>query len=158
MACQVLNYEVVLASGQIVNANSKENADLFRALRGGGNNFGIVTRFDFPTFNQGPMYGGSVYYFAPSFPEQIQHLVDELQKPEPSKDTHLMVSTGYAAMFGPQMMCQNQLYHNYTEENPAVLRPFTSVSPQLDQLNSMRVLSLAEAAKEQAGDSPVIQR
>ncbi|KAK7953148.1 FAD-binding domain-containing protein [Apiospora saccharicola] len=154
----VINYEVVLASGEIVNANGKENVNLFRALRGGGNNFGIVTRFDFPTFEQGPMYGGSVYYFAPSFPEQIQHLVDELQKPEPSKDTHLMISTGYAAMFGPQMMCQNQLYHNHPEENPAVLRPFTSVSPQLDQLNSMRVLSLAEAAKEQAEDSPVIQR
>ncbi|KAK8137110.1 FAD-binding domain-containing protein [Apiospora sp. TS-2023a] len=147
-----------LALEEIVSANDKENADLFQALRGGGNNFGIVTRFDFPIFEQGPMYGGSVYYFAASFPEQIQHLVNELQKPDSSKDTHLMVSTGYAAMFGPQMMCQNQLYHNHPEENPAVLRPFTSVSPQLDQLNSMRVLSLVEAAKEQAGDSPVVQR
>ncbi|KAK8043757.1 FAD-binding domain-containing protein [Apiospora phragmitis] len=151
---QVINYEVVLASGEIVNANASTNADLWRALRGGGNNSGIVTRFDLPTFDQGPMYGGSVYYFAPSFPQQIQSLVDELQKPDPSKDTHLMISTRYAAMFGPQMMCQNQVYHNHPEENPAVLRPFTSVSPQLDQLNSMRVLSLTEAAKEQAGDSP----
>ncbi|KAK8070565.1 fad binding domain protein [Apiospora hydei] len=107
---------------------------------------------------EGPMYGGSVYYFAPSFPKQIECLVNELQKPDPSKGTHLMISTGYAAMFGPQMMCQNQVYHNHPEENPAVLQPFTSVSPQLDQLNSMRVLSLTEAAKEQAGDSPVIQR
>ncbi|KAK7946227.1 uncharacterized protein PG986_010548 [Apiospora aurea] len=154
----VINYEVVLASGEIVNANAETNADLWRALRGGGNNFGVVTRFDFATFDQGPMYGGSVYYFAPSFPQQIRHLVDELQKPDASKDTHLMISTGYAAMFGPQMMCQNQVYHNHPEENPTVLQPFTSLSPQLDQLNSMRVLSLTESAKEQAGDSPVIQR
>jgi FAD/FMN-containing dehydrogenase len=40
----VENFEVVLASGQIVNANSKTNSDLWRALRGGSNNFGIVTK------------------------------------------------------------------------------------------------------------------
>ncbi|PGG97257.1 hypothetical protein GX51_07407 [Blastomyces parvus] len=46
-ACDsVRNYEVVLTNGSIVNANRKENADLWRALKGGGSNFGIVTRFD----------------------------------------------------------------------------------------------------------------
>jgi FAD/FMN-containing dehydrogenase len=42
----VVNFEVVLANGTIVNANSTANADLWLALRGGGSNFGIVTRFD----------------------------------------------------------------------------------------------------------------
>ncbi|KAJ4289140.1 hypothetical protein N0V90_011482 [Kalmusia sp. IMI 367209] len=42
----VLNYEVVLANGTIVQANVDENSDLFKALKGGGPNFGIVTRFD----------------------------------------------------------------------------------------------------------------
>ncbi|KAF4636113.1 hypothetical protein G7Y89_g1974 [Cudoniella acicularis] len=42
----VINYEVVLANGQIVNANSDENSDLWKALKGGSSNFGIVTRFD----------------------------------------------------------------------------------------------------------------
>ncbi|KAJ3941553.1 uncharacterized protein N0V96_008265 [Colletotrichum fioriniae] len=54
-ACDsVVNYEVVLASGEIVNANASANADLWRALKGGSSNFGIVTRFDlqaFPTEN-----------------------------------------------------------------------------------------------------------
>lgn len=36
----VKNYEVVLADGQIVNANAKQNPDLWWALKGGGNNFG----------------------------------------------------------------------------------------------------------------------
>lgn len=31
----VVNFEVVLASGKVVNANAKENTDLWRALRGG---------------------------------------------------------------------------------------------------------------------------
>lgn len=42
----VVNFEVVLANGTIVQANVHENADLFKVLKGGGPNFGIVTRFD----------------------------------------------------------------------------------------------------------------
>ncbi|CRG89198.1 Bifunctional solanapyrone synthase [Talaromyces islandicus] len=42
----VRNFEVVLADGRIVDANENENSDLWRALKGGSNNFGIVTRFD----------------------------------------------------------------------------------------------------------------
>ncbi|KAH7304265.1 FAD binding domain-containing protein [Stachybotrys elegans] len=50
-ACDsVVNYEVVLVSGLVVNANATDNSDLFRALKGGGCNFGIVTRFDLEAF------------------------------------------------------------------------------------------------------------
>lgn len=44
-ADNVLEYEVVLASGEVVVANATENVDLFWALKGGGPNFGIVTKF-----------------------------------------------------------------------------------------------------------------
>jgi hypothetical protein len=37
--------------------------DLYFALRGGGNNFGIVTRFDLATFPQGDLWAGSQTYF-----------------------------------------------------------------------------------------------
>jgi FAD/FMN-containing dehydrogenase len=80
----VVNYQVVLASGQVVDTNEKENADLFKALRGGGNNFGVVTRFDMRTFKQGPFWGGSVFYFPEQFPGQIDALVDELIRPDAS--------------------------------------------------------------------------
>ena len=42
----VRGFSVVVANGSIVRANSKENTDLFWALRGGGGNFGIVTEFE----------------------------------------------------------------------------------------------------------------
>ncbi|CRG90184.1 Bifunctional solanapyrone synthase [Talaromyces islandicus] len=51
----VYEYEVVLANGTIVNANETHNQDLYFALRGGGNNFGIVTAFTVRTFAQGPV-------------------------------------------------------------------------------------------------------
>ena len=44
---QLTGAQVVTASGDVVEASASENADLFWALRGGGGNFGIVTRFDF---------------------------------------------------------------------------------------------------------------
>jgi hypothetical protein len=39
-------FHLVTADGSISRADSKENADLFWALRGGGGNFGIVTEFE----------------------------------------------------------------------------------------------------------------
>ena len=45
----IANFEVVLSDSSVVNANATSNPDLYRALRGGGNNFGIVTRFDMRT-------------------------------------------------------------------------------------------------------------
>lgn len=49
-ACdQVQNFEIVLADGHIVNANEKENSDLWKSLKGGSGNFGVITRFDLYT-------------------------------------------------------------------------------------------------------------
>ncbi|KAH7303064.1 hypothetical protein B0I35DRAFT_384423 [Stachybotrys elegans] len=145
----VVNYEVVLASGEVVNANENENADLFRALRGGGNNFGVVTRFDLRTFKQGPFWGGAVFYFPDQFPAQIKALVDELNKPHASEETHIMISLFFAAQMG-QVMGLNQVYYTQEVENPPEIQPFVAMQPQMDQLNSMRMTTVKAAAEEQA--------
>src|SRR4051794_36889868 len=43
----LLAAELVTVDGEVVTASAEENADLFWALRGGGGNFGVVTRFEF---------------------------------------------------------------------------------------------------------------
>ncbi|GAW20870.1 hypothetical protein ANO14919_103820 [Xylariales sp. No.14919] len=148
----VINYEVALASGDIVNANAEENMDLWLALRGGGNNFGIITSIRMRTFKQGPFYGGSLYYLGSKFPGQVEALVTELQKPDASDKTHFMVSMGWTSAFGTDPVCINQLYYNEAVENPSALEPFTPLDAQLPGLNTLRIHTLPEAAKEQAGE------
>ncbi|KAL6697232.1 FAD-binding domain-containing protein [Trichoderma pleuroticola] len=58
----VYGYEVVLASGKVVYATESSYPDLWLALKGGSNNFGIVTRFDLATFSLGNMWYSDLSY------------------------------------------------------------------------------------------------
>ncbi|KAF9024792.1 hypothetical protein BDP27DRAFT_1410908 [Rhodocollybia butyracea] len=56
----ILNYELVLSNGTILNANSSSHPDLFWALKLGSSNFGIVTRFDVRTYPLKPHVWGGI--------------------------------------------------------------------------------------------------
>ncbi|KAL9110086.1 MAG: hypothetical protein Q9227_005279 [Pyrenula ochraceoflavens] len=58
-------YEVILASGSLITASASTSSDLWRALKGGGNNFGIVTRFKVRSFPSTAIWSGFLYL--PSF-------------------------------------------------------------------------------------------
>lgn len=70
-ACDnVASYDVVLASGIQVTASPSSNSDLYWALRGGGNNFGIVVNFNYEAISLpgGQLWGGTRVYTEDQFP------------------------------------------------------------------------------------------
>ena len=52
--------EIVTADGRIRTVNAQQDAELFWALRGGGGNFGVVTRFTLRLHQVGPMVTGGM--------------------------------------------------------------------------------------------------
>jgi FAD/FMN-containing dehydrogenase len=60
----LLEAEMVLASGESVRASADEHPDLYWAIRGGGGNFGVVTSFLFRLHPVGTVIGGPTFWRA----------------------------------------------------------------------------------------------
>ncbi|MET0127110.1 MAG: FAD-binding oxidoreductase [Solirubrobacterales bacterium] len=58
----LIGADVVLANGEQVRASADENPDLFWGLRGGGGNFGVVTRFEFRLHEVGTVIAGPTFW------------------------------------------------------------------------------------------------
>ncbi|KAL9603056.1 MAG: hypothetical protein Q9219_001420 [cf. Caloplaca sp. 3 TL-2023] len=142
---QVINFEVVLASGRIVDANATSNSDLWFALKGGSNNFGIVTRFDLEIFRQGKVWGGSVYNPISTVPQQIQAFVEFNNATSFDKNAAMINTYGYTSQLGTWAVT-NLLVYTQDEVNPDVLRPFTDIQPQLG--NTTRLTNLGDITFE----------
>lgn len=61
----LVSAEVVTTDGRIVTASAAENPDLHWALRGGGGNFGIVTRFTFALHDLPPLAQATLLCWTP---------------------------------------------------------------------------------------------
>jgi FAD/FMN-containing dehydrogenase len=57
----LVSVEIVTADGRILVASATEHPDLFWAVRGGGGNFGVVTRFQFRLYPVSTVLGGIVF-------------------------------------------------------------------------------------------------
>lgn len=79
--------EVVLASGEVVNASEQEHADLFWALRGGGGNFGVVTEFEFKTTRVGPRVQLGALFYGLDQGTQLLRFVDRFSRGLPDDFT-----------------------------------------------------------------------
>ena len=131
-----MNLEVVLADGSIINANARENSDLFRALKGGSGNFGIVTRFDLQTFPQADFWGGFLSYPSSTVPEQLIAFAGFMDQAKSDPHATLICALGYVGAYDT-VMVSNGLHYTKPVENPPILLPFTKIQPQLQ--NSMRI-------------------
>jgi len=73
----LLAAEVVTADGQLLHVDDQSDPDLFWALRGGGGNFGVVTRFQYRLHEVGTVTGGLLVL--PATPEVVAGFVAEAE-------------------------------------------------------------------------------
>ncbi|GGI07404.1 FAD-binding oxidoreductase [Isoptericola cucumis] len=69
----LLGAEVVTADGEVLRVDAEQHPDLFWALRGGGGNFGVVTRFRFALGEVSDVVGGVM--LLPATPASVAGLV-----------------------------------------------------------------------------------
>ncbi|KAM9883721.1 FAD binding domain-containing protein [Verticillium dahliae] len=104
-ACDdVVNYEVVLADGSVVNANKHDNPRLFKALKRGGSNLGIVTRFDMATFPKKIMYGGIMFIDWKHKDELVDSMIEVISDSEEKPGDSMIVMYAYNASAAAPMM------------------------------------------------------
>ncbi|KAK0184506.1 FAD dependent oxidoreductase [Armillaria mellea] len=60
----VVAYELVAPNASVVTVTEGNDPDLFFSLKGGFNNYGVVTRFTLKAYPQGPVWGGVSTYNA----------------------------------------------------------------------------------------------
>ncbi|KAH7055989.1 hypothetical protein B0J12DRAFT_776808 [Macrophomina phaseolina] len=114
----ILEVEMVLPNATIITANEHCNPDLFFAIRGGGNNFGIVTRFILKTVSLGKVYGGQKFYS----PDKMDALIDASYNLMMSNDPDIAYWTGYIWMPAKNatLALSQLMYTQDVKESPAI--------------------------------------
>ncbi|OTA98692.1 hypothetical protein M426DRAFT_69295 [Hypoxylon sp. CI-4A] len=130
LACDnVVNFEVVLANGSLVNANDKLNSDLFWALKGGANNFGIVTSFKLSTYPIRDVWGGVKAYSLESLPALLKAALEYQSSPRKDPYANFMMQ-GFPtnSSFG---IIMNMVYLK-PEVSPPAFEPFYHINTTSD--------------------------
>ncbi|KAJ0123761.1 hypothetical protein J7T55_012230 [Diaporthe amygdali] len=116
-------FEIVLADGSIVEASEVQNKDLFRGLRGGANNFGIVTRVDLRTFKQGPVWAATIYSPLSTVDDQIKIFANLLAAEDYDENASFFTGFGYSQT-NKMTVVVNNLVYTKAVENPSYYQGF----------------------------------
>jgi FAD/FMN-containing dehydrogenase len=134
----LLAAELVTAEGELLRADAESHPDLFWALRGGGGNFGVATRFQFRLHEVGTIVGGPL--FLPAAPDVIAGAVAAATA-APAE-----LSTIFNVMPGPPMPFLPEEYHGKpvvmglmaycgsVEEADGVFAPFRALAEPIADL------------------------
>lgn len=139
----LLAAEVVTADGQLRRVDAESHPDLFWAIRGGGGNFGVATRFQFRTHQVDTVVGGML--ILPATPDVIASFIAEAE----AAPEELSIIAN--AMFAPPMPFIPEAYHGrlifllmpvYAGEAEAgerAMAPFRALAtPLADMVRPMR--------------------
>ena len=138
----LLAAEIVTADGQLLRVDAETHPDLFWALRGGGGNFGVATRFQFRLHELGTIMGGML--MLPATPEVIQSFIAEAEAAPEELSTIANVMPAPPMPFVPAeyhgqlILMALMVYAGAPEAGQRVLAPFRALAtPLVDMLRPM---------------------
>lgn len=103
----VTKYELVKPDGVVEDVTQESDSELFFALKGGYNNFGIVTRFTLKTFPQSKVWGGTMVYTRDKF-DEVNSATHKFATQV--TDTKASILTTYTATLGIPAVLQFLFY------------------------------------------------
>jgi len=135
----LLAAEIVTADGRLLQADAEDHPDLFWAIRGGGGNFGVATRFQFRLHEVTTVVGGLLVL--PATPEVIASFIAEAEAAPDELSTIANVMPAPPLPFLPEeqhgklVIFAMLAYAGVIEAGERALRPFrTLASPIADML------------------------
>jgi FAD/FMN-containing dehydrogenase len=138
----LLAAEIVLADGRLLQVDSERNADLFWAIRGGGGNFGVVTRFKFRLHPVDTVTGGMLVL--PATAEAIAGFIAAAEAAPEELSTIGNVMTAPPMPFIPEehhgqiVMLAMLVHAGSTEDGEQAVAPFRALAtPLADMVRPM---------------------
>jgi FAD/FMN-containing dehydrogenase len=139
----VLAAEIVTADGELLKVDSESHPELFWAIRGGGGNFGVATRFKFRLHEVGTIVGGMLVL--PASPETIASFIAEAQAAPEELSTIANVMVAPPMPFLPKevhgelIILAMMVYAGEdVDEGERVIAPFRALAePVVDMLKPM---------------------
>jgi FAD/FMN-containing dehydrogenase len=135
--------EIVTASGEILHVDENSHPDLFWALRGGGGNFGVVTKFKYKLHKLGECYGGML--LLPATPEVIAGFTDIARKAPNELSTIANLMPTFPMPFVPEAfhgklsLMVLMVYAGDPSEGEKVIAPIRALAePIADMVKPMR--------------------
>lgn len=139
----LLAVELVTADGELLYVDADSHPDLFWALRGGGGNFGVVTRFKYQLQALPQAYGGLL--FLPGTPEALYGFIEAAEAAPDELSTILNVMVAPPMPFIPQehhgklIMMAMMLYAGDPADAEQVIAPFRNLAtPLADMLRPIQ--------------------
>jgi FAD/FMN-containing dehydrogenase len=139
---QLLAAEVVTADGELHHVDAESEPDLFWAIRGGGGNFGVATRFRFRLHEIDTIVGGML--ILPATPEVIASFVAEAEAAPDELSTIANVMAAPPLPFVPPehhgklVVMALMAYAGEVEAGERAVAPFRALAePLADMLRPM---------------------
>ncbi|KAH8593811.1 hypothetical protein B0O99DRAFT_546392 [Bisporella sp. PMI_857] len=141
----VCNFEVVLTDGRIVSANKYANADLWKVLKGGSGNFGIVTRFDVEAFPAQDLWGGIRISNRTDGDALIDAFVKFTDNNEKSRDDAHIISFTYSPSMFQEITIAQILVSTTGVVNASSFDEIRAVPALFDDVQTRSMAAMANA-------------